>query len=221
MKPQAVVFDLDGTLLDSIEDLAGSMNRILESQGFPVHPVRSYLHFIGDGASMLAQRALPEQERSVTQIDSLHSAFELDYRKNWKHHTGLYPGIVDMLDLLTDRVSKLAVLSNKPHEFTLLNAEHFLSQWHFEVIFGQRLEVPKKPDPTGVFEIAEQMKIYPRQILFIGDSGVDMQTARSAGCYAVGATWGFRPREELLDAGAHSLISHPVELLSLFDTLEL
>ncbi len=221
MKPQAVVFDLDGTLLDSIEDLAGSMNRVLESQGFPVHPVRSYLHFIGDGASMLAQRALPEQERSVTQIDSLHAAFELDYRKNWNHHTGLYPGIADMLNLLTDRGSKLAVLSNKPHEFTLLNAEHFLSQWHFEAVFGQRREVPKKPDPASVFEIAEQMKIYPQHILFIGDSGVDMRTARSAGCYAVGATWGFRPRKELLDAGAHSLISHPVELLSLLDSLEL
>ncbi|MAA88598.1 MAG: HAD family hydrolase [Deltaproteobacteria bacterium] len=216
-KIEAVVFDLDGTLLDTLEDLAASMNRVLESKKFPSHPVESYLHFIGDGARMLAQRVLPEQERSESQINNIHQAFEKDYRDNWGFHTGLYQGIAEMLDQLTERGLKLSILSNKPHEFTLITSGYFLSKWNFECVFGQRQGVPKKPDPAGVYEISEQLKIPVEQMVYLGDSGVDMLTAKAAGCYAVGVTWGFREPEELLDSGAECLISEPQELGSLIN----
>ena len=152
-KIEAVVFDLDGTLLDTLEDLAASMNRVLESKEFPSHPVESYLHFIGDGARMLAQRVLPEQERSDSQIKKIHQAFEKDYRDNWGVYTDLYIGIAEMLNQLSEKSLKLSVLSNKPHEFTVITTNHFLSRWHFECVFGQRRGIPKKPDPAGVYEI--------------------------------------------------------------------
>ena len=216
-KIEAVVFDLDGTLLDTLEDLTASMNRVLESKKFPSHPVESYLHFIGDGARMLAQRVLPEQERSESQINNIHQAFEKDYRDNWGVHTDLYNGIAEMLDQLSEKGLKLSVLSNKPHEFTVITTNHFLSRWNFECVFGQRQGVPKKPDPAGVYEISEQLKIPVEKMVYLGDFGVDMLTAKAAGCYAVGVTWGFREPEELLDSGAECLISEPQELVSLIN----
>ena len=218
IKIEAIIFDLDGTLLDTLEDLAASMNRVLESKKFPPHPVNSYLNLIGDGARMLAQRALPEKERNEYQINKTHRAFENDYRDNWGFHTGLYQGIAEMLDQLTERRLKLSILSNKPHEFTLITSRYFLSKWNFECVFGQREEVPKKPDPAGIFEISEHLKVPSEQMVYLGDSGVDMQTARAGGCYAMGVTWGFRESKELLDSGAEQLISQPLELISWIDS---
>jgi len=217
-KIEAIVFDLDGTLLDTLEDLAASMNRVLESNRFPPHPVNCYLHFIGDGARMLAQRALPEKERNESQINKIHRAFENDYRDNLGFHTSLYQGIEEMLDQLTKRRLKLSILSNKPNEFTLITTRYFLSKWNFECVFGQREEVPKKPNPEGIFEIAEHLKVPSEQMVYLGDSGVDMQTARAGGCYAMGVTWGFRESKELLDSGAEQLISQPIELISWIDS---
>ena len=217
---EAVVFDLDGTLLNTLDDLATSMNRVLESHQFPSHPVGSYLHFIGDGARMLAQRALPEDQRNESNIRKLHHAFEQDYRDNWGVATKLYPGIAEMLDHLIKRGMKLTILSNKPHEFTLTTAGHFLANWNFQCVFGQREGVPKKPDPAGILEISQELSIPPQNMLYLGDSGVDMKTARAAGCHAIGVTWGFRSQEELLENGAENLIETPNELLPLIDSLQ-
>ena len=125
-----------------------------------------------------------------------------------------------MLDHLIKRGMKLTILSNKPHEFTLSSAGHFLANWNFQCVFGQREGVPKKPDPAGILEISQELGIPPQNMLYLGDSGVDMKTARAAGCHAIGVTWGFRSQEELLEHGAENLIENPNELLPLIDSLQ-
>ena len=169
---------------------------------------------------MLAQRALPEDQRNESNIRKLHHAFEQDYRDNWGIATKLYPGIAEMLDHLIKIGMKLTILSNKPHEFTLTTAGHFLANWNFQCVFGQREGVPKKPDPAGILEISQELSIPPQNMLYLGDSGVDMKTARAAGCHAIGVTWGFRSQEELLESGAENLIENPNELLPLIDSLQ-
>jgi len=213
----ALVFDLDGTLIDSLRDIAEAANSSLVEQGFPAHPIESYRRFVGDGVRVLFERALPTDRADPELITRCASGFAAHYAHGWNRHTQLYPGIAGLLDEMSRRQLRLAVLSNKPHPFTCQCVRHFLSAWNFEVVAGQRDGIPKKPDPAGAVEIARDLGVAPAQLALVGDSSVDMETARNAGFDAIGVSWGFRTREELWQHGAHVVIDDPRQLLELLD----
>lgn len=215
MRYRAILFDLDGTLLDSLADLASAANRVLVARGLPVHPEEAYRFFVGDGMATLVERILPAPLRTPALVAEAMAAFEADYGRNWQVRTCPYPGIAPMLDSLVAGGIRLSILSNKPDGFTRLCVERLLSQWSFVPLLGQRPGVPKKPDPTAALAIAAHLGVAPEAILYVGDSAVDMQTARGAGMDAVGVLWGFRTAGELRAAGAHHLIAQPKELLPL------
>jgi len=213
--PKAVCFDLDGTLLDSLDDLADSMNAALREFGHPEHPTRDYRYFVGEGARLLVQRTLPEGHCDPETIEAVFQRYQSIYHANWNNKTRPYSGIPELLDALQARGLPLTVLSNKPHASTVKCVAEMLGRWKFEVILGQREAVPRKPDPAGVLEIAETLQLAPGDLLYLGDTAVDMQTASSAGCIAIGVLWGFREAEELWENGAQHLIETPLELLEL------
>ncbi len=217
MTYKAVIFDLDGTLLDSIEDMGDSLNRVLVQNGFPIHNRDAYCRFVGDGATNLISRALPEDKRTNTIIHSCLEAFLGDYDNNWNVKTRLYEGIPELLDTLISRGLKITVLSNKPHKYTIKCMDGFLSDWSFDVVFGQRDDVPRKPHPAGALEIAEQLNISPSDFLYLGDTETDLKTSIAAGMSPVGVLWGFRSAEELRENGAKVLINRPLEVLDLLD----
>lgn len=215
MKFKAIVFDLDGTLLDTIDDLADSMNAVLMASKFPTHGTDSYRYFVGDGVRNLVKRALPENCRDDETIERHLGVMQKEYAKRWADKTKPYPGISELLDALETRDVKMTVLSNKVDEFTKLVIAKLLPDWKFELVFGERKSVPKKPDPAGALEIARQLGIPTTEFLYLGDTNVDMITANSAGMYAVGALWGFRKADELVEGGARVLIPKPQTLLDL------
>ncbi|NLX18242.1 MAG: HAD family hydrolase [Desulfobulbus sp.] len=213
MRYKAVIFDLDGTLLDTLEDLASAANRVLADNNFPAHPVAAYRTFVGEGLQTLIERILPEQNREAALVMKMMTAFEKVYAECWHARSAPYPGIASLLDYLTAKGVRLSVLSNKPDQFTRLCVRRMLPRWSFDPVFGQRPDVPKKPDPTAALEIAQLLGLSPSAILYVGDSGVDMHTARAAMMDVVGVLWGFRDADELQQAGAQSLVTRPEELL--------
>jgi phosphoglycolate phosphatase len=212
---KAVIFDLDGTLLDTVQDIANSMNNVLERHGFPLHDIASYRRFIGNGISKLVYRALPSEISEGVHYNKILAEVIDEYSRNLDVYTRLYDGIGELLSELTQRGISLAILSNKDDSFMSEVVATYLSQWKFEVVFGARANTPAKPDPYSALEIAEIMGLQPTEFLFLGDTSVDMLTANSAGMYAVGAAWGFRGREELYANGARLVIDYPVDLLQL------
>lgn len=218
MRFKAVIFDLDGTLLDTLDDLANAGNRVLAAAGLPTHSVESYRYFVGDGVQALMERILPENLRDRENVERLMSAFRDDYGKNWHVRTRMYDGIDSMLTALQQLQLSLNVLSNKPHDFTRLCVRKFMDRWAFSIVLGQRPGVPRKPDPSAAFEIAAEINVPPADIVYLGDTATDMQTARAAEMYAVGVLWGFRTAGELEESGALRLIRHPMELPELVRT---
>ena len=212
MRYEAILFDLDGTLLDTLEDLATAANRALGTLGLPAHPTDAYRVFVGDGLRTLAERILPGEQRSAAQLDALVAAFEREYSRTWNERTAPYAGVPEMLDRLTAGGYRLSVLSNKPDAFTRLCVEQLLPHWTFAPLYGQRPGVPKKPDPAAALAIAAELGLDPAEVLYLGDTATDMYTARAAGMAAVGVLWGFRSADELRAAGARHLITHPGEL---------
>lgn len=204
---------MDGTLLDTLEDIADSVNRTLRRQGFPTHGIDAYRYFVGDGVSLLVSRALPADKRSDDLIADCVKGFRNEYSRNWNVKTRLYDGVPQLLDALVAKQIKMGVLSNKPHDFTKLCIHEFLSGWKFGMIVGQRDGVPMKPAPTAAHEIATSLGVSSSKVACVGDTGVDMMTAIHAGMFPVGALWGFRPKEELQERGAAVTISRPIELL--------
>jgi len=215
MKFSAVIFDLDGTLLDTLQDLACCSNRILKRNGFPTHPIEAYRVFVGNGARVCVSRALPPNSRHPAIIDRCLQLFLEEYAHHWNVHTKPYPGIPELLDALSRLGIKMAVLSNKPHENTKQCVKEYLSAWKFESVFGQKESQPKKPDPLLALQISNHFAMPPERILFIGDTSVDMQTARNAGMFPVGVLWGFRSRDELLQHGAKRIVLSPEEIIPL------
>lgn len=215
MKPtyRAVLFDLDGTLLDTLDDLGDSINRALVRLGFPTHGRESFRYFVGEGARMLVERALPEDRRDAATAEAALRAYREEYRTGWNIKTRIYDGIPELLDTLTARGIALGILSNKPHEMTLQCVQGYLARWSFGVILGQRDHVARKPDPAGAREAAAALQVAPAEVLYLGDTATDMQTARAAGMFAVGAAWGFRPVQELQEHGAHAIVQHPRDVL--------
>ena len=211
---RAVVFDLDGTLINSLADIATATNRVLRAKQFPEHPLEAFRTLVGDGVRTLFERALPDTaEGSDTIVDECVADFKREYDQCWHEQSHLYEGIADALTQIADGGTPMSILSNKPHAFTVQCAEHFLSQWPLAMVLGQREAVPRKPDPAGALEIAEHLCEKPADCLYVGDSSVDMQTANAAGMFALGVSWGFRSREELIAHGAERVIDHPREMV--------
>lgn len=215
MAHNAVLFDLDGTLLDTIGDIAESTNRALASLGFPPHGVARYRQFVGDGEDMLAFRALPEGQRDSRTMEILVGLFHREYSVRWGNLTRPFPGIPELLGKLMERNLRLGVFSNKADEFARATVAKLLGEWHFDVVLGARPSIAVKPSPQGSLYVAREMGIAPVEFLYLGDSGVDMQTASAAGMYPVGALWGYRGADELKNAGARALIEKPEDLLAL------
>ena len=210
-----MLFDLDGTLLDTLEDLADSMNAALRQLGFPPHPLEPYKYFVGDGVVNLVARALPEGHRDETTVARAVELMRSIYGEHWADKTRPYPGVPELLDALVERGVKMAVLSNKPNDSTQLCVAKLLPNWRFDAVIGQSKTIPPKPDPSGVREIVARLGVPVEQFLYLGDTNTDMQTANAAGMFPVGALWGFRPAEELREAGARVLIERPGDLLGL------
>ncbi len=216
MAYKAVLFDLDGTLLDTIKDIADSVNTALAQLGFPQHEVEAYKYFVGDGRKALAIRSLPEDCRDTVNVDRLAIfIIEEEYSKRWVNNTVAYPGIPDMLQALADLGIKMAILSNKPQASTEEMVSGLLLQWRFELVLGAQSSIPMKPDPTSALQISRRLNIPPAEFLYLGDTYVDMKTATAAGMYPVGALWGFRTADELMAGGAKELIQYPTNLLHL------
>jgi phosphoglycolate phosphatase len=216
MSFRAVLFDLDGTLVDTIGDLADSMNRVLDWLGFPTHGEEAYKYFIGEGMENLVRRALPEAARGepATVARCLGSMRE-EYGRRWQMRSKPYEGIPELLEILAERRIEIAILSNKPDDFTKLMVTVLLPEHPFAVVLGERPSIPRKPDPAAAVEIATRLLIPPAEFLYLGDTSIDMITACAAGMFAVGALWGFREADELMAHGARKLISNPIQLLEL------
>jgi phosphoglycolate phosphatase len=212
---KAVLFDLDGTLLDTIEDLADSMNAVLRGLGLPEHGVAAYNRFVGDGVENLVRRALPADRTGEEDVRRGVAAMREEYGNRWDAKSRAYAGIPELLDGLEAREVPLTVLSNKPDGLTVLCVEKLLPRWRFAAVRGAREGVPKKPDPTAALEIAAELAVAPADFLYVGDTDTDMRTAVAAGMRPVGALWGFRDAEELIACGAETLIARPPDLLDL------
>lgn len=217
MKFPAAIFDLDGTLLDTLDDIADSMNATLEKMGFPGHKTNAYKYLTGDGMRALAERSLPEAAREEAAIAACIQVFRSEYADRCGTKTRPYPGITGLLSKLGRRGVKLSVLSNKLDEFSRQAVRDFLPGFDFSFIIGAKPDLAPKPDPSGALLIAGQLRIPPDRIIYLGDTGVDMMTAVGAGMFPVGALWGFRDEKELLENGARAVIRSPGELLMFFD----
>lgn len=214
MNFKGVIFDLDGTLLDTLEDLADSMNCVLERNRLPVHELAAYKYFVGDGVEMLVRRALPFEVADQGEFQRFVRAMRNEYGCRWAEKTRPYPGVADMLAAFAAAGFEMAVLSNKPDDATRQIIQRFLPQAPFRLVIGATPEKPKKPDPRVALEIAHRLRLPPERFLFMGDTSIDMATAVSAGMFPVGVLWGFRTGEELIAAGAKRLLERPADALS-------
>ena len=214
MKKQLVIFDLDGTLLDTVADLANATNQALEQCGYPTHPVEAYYKFVGNGINKLFARALPSEASNEENVLRVRSLFVPYYNEHNADYSRPYPGVVELLHTLQEDGVKIAVASNKYHEATLKLVHHFFPDIRFTAIYGQREDVPIKPAPDIVYDILHDTGISTEQALYVGDSGVDMQTACNAGVESVGVTWGFRSEAELREHGAAHLVHEADAILS-------
>ena len=215
MSFKAICFDLDGTLLNTLDDLADSMNRTLAASDLPTHPVVAYKTFVGSGLHVLVQRAAPSAADDPQLVQTLIDRMRAEYGKRWAEKTRPYEGVADMLTALQQADVPMAVLSNKPHDFTELCVAELLPHWKFERIYGVCDDVPPKPDPTGAKRVAEELGIAAPEFLYVGDTNIDMETGNAADMFTVGVTWGFRSIDELTAAGAKRIIHHPSELMAL------
>jgi phosphoglycolate phosphatase len=208
---RGVIFDLDGTLVDSLGDIAAAMNRTLALRGFPTHPLDAYRAFVGDGVQKLAERALPAAAHH--QRASLVEAYQADYAEHLVERTVPYPGIPTLLDGLSAAGVPMAVLSNKPDLATRQLVEALLGRWQFRHVAGERPGVPRKPDPTAALALANALDAEPSEVAFVGDTLVDIGCAQAAGMQPFGVLWGFRASE--VAASGVTTVRSPEALLAL------
>jgi phosphoglycolate phosphatase len=215
MQYKGVIFDLDGTLVNSIDDIADSMNKVLTTHGFPAHSTDAYKAFVGRGMTNLVIRALPEDARDAGHIGIIRDAMLAEYSANYLNKTRPYDGIIDLITELTRLNIERAVFSNKVDHLTKKIMAELFPGCNFTVVLGSGPEWPEKPDPKGVLAISVRINIEPKDLIYVGDSDVDMQTARNAGMHPAGALWGFRTKDELVSNGAEFLLAHPMDLIPL------
>lgn len=212
---KTLIFDLDGTLLNSIEDIAICMNIVLKDLNLPTYKIEEYKYFVGYGVDVLISNVLKDASKEL--IEDAIKRFKIVYDSNDNKNTIPYNGIIELLNELTKLDCNLAVLSNKPHELTQASIKKIFKDYEFKEVHGQKYDVPKKPDPIAAINIAKSLDIPCEKIYFVGDTKVDMQTAKSANMKAIGVLWGFRGKEELLEFGADFLVEHPLEILDIIN----
>ena len=215
MQLRALIFDLDGTLLDTLQDIGTSCNRVLAARGFPTHEIEAYRLLIGDGAPECVKQALPADSRSEALIQECLEAYFEEYERGWNVSTRPYDGIPTLLDDVAERGIGMAVLSNKSQSATERCVDGLLGRWTFASVIGQNDARGRKPDPAGALEIAESLNVSAGECLFVGDTEVDMRTAEAAGMFPLGVLWGYRTAQELRSAGARALAREPSEILRL------
>jgi len=211
---QAVIFDLDGTLLDTIEDIGASTNRVLRARGLPTHDTAAYRRMVGAGITELLRRAIPPSYHD--RLDDFVADFRRDYGGHLVEKTHLFPGIRELLDALAD-VPK-AILSNKPHDFTRQIGAQLFAPSDFVEVFGHRDGKERKPAPDSAIELAGILGLPPERIFFVGDSSIDMETATRAGMHPIAVSWGYQNGAHLRSAGAEALLEQPLELVGLLRT---
>ncbi|TCD48443.1 HAD family hydrolase [Chlorobium sp. N1] len=213
MHCKAVIFDMDGTLLDTLEDIQVTLNTVLEANGYPTHSLEQCRYLVGSGMRELVRRAVPEKARTSETLERIFGELTEHYAGNWNVRSKPYPGIPEMLDGLEKLGLKKAILSNKADRFTKLCAGELLAGWKFDVVMGHHDAIGHKPAPEGALKVAAMLKEKPEDILYVGDTGIDMLTATRAGMYPLGVLWGFRPEAELVESGAKSLTAEPAGVL--------
>lgn len=212
MKFDAVMFDLDGTLADTLRDLSEAGNHAMAAVGRPTYAIDEYRTLVGQGLDRLIHDALgPDHQAS---FDDAIAAFHRYYADHRYDHCAPYPGVADLLDTLTAHGTKLAVMSNKPDEATVDMVQRVFGRWDFAAVRGHRAGYPVKPNPKAPLEICDQLGITPDRWAYVGDTDVDMHTGKAAGFFTVGVSWGFRSVDEMQAAGADAIIDHPSELLA-------
>jgi len=209
------IFDLDGTLVNSLYDLSDAMNAVLKKYGYPVHDAEKYKYFVGNGTLKLVERAVPESERTDERIRNLHSEFSEEYTKRAVEKTRPYEGMVLLLNLLKENGCLLAVASNKPDKFSKYIVETLFGTDIFHIISGKKEDMPAKPAPDIIFDILNRLDVSAENAVMAGDSDVDVLTAHNAGLKCIGCTWGFRGRRELAEAGADIIADNPAEIWDL------
>ena len=211
---KSIIFDLDGTLLNTIEDLANACNYALTTLGYKTHEVEKYKTFVGNGIYKLVERMLPEDRRDMENIEKALKLFDTYYEKHMIDMTKPYDGIMEMLDSLINRGINIAVVSNKPHEFTTEVVKNYFGD-RFKVVYGHKKNTKEKPDPWAVLEVIEEFNVNKDECLYIGDSEIDINTAKNAGVKSVGVEWGFRGKGELEAAGANYIVNKPEQILEI------
>ena len=218
MQYKAAIFDLDGTLIDSLADLADSANEMLAGYGYPTHGLDKYRYFVGNGSRKLIERCLPADKAADSAfVDEALAKYKECYDRNLTHKTACYAGIMDMLQTLQAKNIPLGICTNKHQSAADIIVAKLFPQDMFVSVIGDCTDLPRKPDPQKVLLIAEKMGVKPEEVAYFGDTSVDMDTAKNAGMLSIGVTWGFRPKEELVEYGAKVLLDSPLEL---FDKVE-
>ncbi len=211
---KAVIFDLDGTLSDSLASIKYCADLAVKPWGFGPFSEEQYKYFVGDGAANLIKRCLKAGgDTQLVHFEEAFARYREIFKDNCMHEVKPYEGIRELLAALKEKGLKITVLSNKPHDQTIDVVETLFGKGYFDVIQGQKPEVPIKPSPEGVYQIMEQLSLKREDILYLGDTGTDMKTGKSAGAFTVGVLWGFRKREELEENGADAIIAHPLDAL--------
>lgn len=211
---KAVIFDLDGTLSDSIQSIKYSGDKAMEAFGYGPFSVEQYKYFVGDGAANLVRRALEAGgDTKLAHFEEAYSLYREIFKENCMFRVRPYEGIQELLATLKAQDVKIAVLSNKPHAETVNVIETLFGKDCFDVIQGQKENVAIKPNPEGAFQILARLSLDASEVVYLGDTATDMKTGKNAGFFTVGALWGFRDRQELEEGGADAVISHPLELL--------
>ncbi|MDR2287372.1 MAG: HAD family hydrolase [Prevotellaceae bacterium] len=215
-KYKAIIFDLDGTLINSIPDIADSMNEVLSAYGYPQYSHNQYKYFVGNGIRRLVERCVPPEYATPENIANIFGTMIEVYGNNCVNKTRVYEGIYELLDVLPAKRVKMAILSNKTDSITQKIYDKLFRNNHFELVLGATDSFPKKPNPTSALFVAGSLAVAPDEVFYLGDTSIDMETAYAAGFFPAGASWGFRPADELLSFGAKFIADSPTDCLRFF-----
>lgn len=216
---KACIFDMDGTVANTINSIAYFANNALNSEGLPSIDIDKYKHLVGNGARTLVERMLKTVGADAKLFDKVFAKYSTDYENDFLYLTEPYEGILDMLKRLKEKGITTAILSNKPHSTAIKVNDALFGSTLIDLCYGARDGINLKPDPAGIFEILKELGLKKEECLYIGDTATDMKTGKSAGLYTVGVLWGFRERDELEKNGSDAIISHPSELIEIINNL--